>query len=94
MVSPETYNSQSQLRAGIFCCKLALARFAARAEKPASIDSAVGLRELRDQTSDRHAIQEKAFEDLWLRVVWLIVDCCKDLGADAPVIMQPHEVWR
>ncbi len=38
----------------------------AQAAKPGGLDSGVALREYRDQTTQRFAIQEKAFETLKL----------------------------
>jgi hypothetical protein len=63
-----------------------VSRMAAQAVKPAGIDSGVAMREYRDQTTQRFSMQEKAFERLVLDVYELALDCCKDLGEDAPVI--------
>lgn len=65
-----------------------VSRMASQAVKPAGIDSGVAMREYRDQTTQRFAPQEKGFEQLWLDVITLILDCCKDLDAAAPVVMR------
>lgn len=54
---------------------------------PAGIESGVGVREVRTTRTQRFSIQEKAFEQFWLDTVWLILDCCKDLGSKAPEIL-------
>jgi hypothetical protein len=59
---------------------------AAHGTKPAGLDSGAALREHRDQTTQRFATQEKAYERFKLDVVILMIGCCKRLGAKAPVI--------
>lgn len=61
-------------------------RMASQGVVPAGIDSGVGVREARMTSTQRFAIQEKAFEQLLLDVHVLILDVCKDLGEAAPVI--------
>lgn len=86
-VSPEVYKTRDELKQSIFE-ELGISRLAANSMKPAGIDSGVGLREYRDITTQRFAPQEQEFEKLNLEVDWLILDCAKDLGAEAPVIMR------
>lgn len=86
-VSPETYQSRQDLKAAAFE-EFGVSQMAARATKPAGIDSGVAMREYRDQTTQRFATQEKAYEQLVLDVVQLVLGCCKKLGSDAPVIMR------
>jgi hypothetical protein len=84
-VSGETYQSRLDLReAGNN--EFGQSGMATHAAKPAGIDSAVGLREFKDQTTQRFAMQEKGFEQLVLDTIWNMLDCCKDLGAKAPTI--------
>jgi hypothetical protein len=87
VVNKETYASRDQLKASAFQ-EFGVSMLAAHATKPAGIDSGVALREYRDQTTQRFSMQEKGFEKLWLDAVWLMVDVCKDLGANAPVMMR------
>lgn len=61
-----------------------VSRMAATSSKPAGLDSGVALREWRDMGTDRFSLQEKGFERLYLDVVMLILDACKDLGPNAP----------
>jgi hypothetical protein len=61
-------------------------QLAATAKKPAGLESGAALREYRDATTQRFALQEKAFERLVLEVLWLAIDVCKDLGEDAPEV--------
>jgi hypothetical protein len=83
--SPEVYQNRETLKGSAFE-ESGVSRMAAQAAKPAGIDSAVGMREYRDQTTQRFAPQEKDFESFVLEVFVHILDCCKDLGADAPVV--------
>lgn len=56
-----------------------MSRLTATAKKPAGIESGAGLREYRDATTQRFALQEKAFEQLVLDIIWLALDVCKNL---------------
>jgi hypothetical protein len=86
-VSPELYKRQQDVKASAYE-ESGVSRMAAAAAKPAGLDSGVALREYRDQTTQRFAQQEKAYERLKLDVVLLLLKCCKKLGKDAPVIMR------
>lgn len=83
--SPEVYQNRNDLK-NAASENSGVSRMASQAMKPAGIESAVGMREYRDQTTQRFAPQEKRFERLVLDVYWHIIDRCKDLGADAPVV--------
>jgi hypothetical protein len=83
--SPEVYQHREAMKAAA-SEDSGVSRFASQAVKPAGIDSGVGMREYRDQTTQRFAPQEKRFERLVLDTCWHVLDCCKDLGADAPVV--------
>ena len=85
LVSNETYQSRTDLRSAAYE-ESGVSRMAAQSVKPAGLDSGVAMREYRDQTTQRFAMQEKGFEQFWLDTVWLIIDCSKDLGALAPVV--------
>jgi len=54
--------------------------------KPTGIDSGIGMREVRDQASQRFSMQEKEFERFVLDVFLQVVGCCKELGDAAPVV--------
>jgi len=86
-VHPETYQDRERMKAAAFE-ESGQSRLAAQSVKPPGVDSAVALREYRDQTTQRFALQEKGFEQLWLDTMVLILDCCKDLGDQAPVVMK------
>src|SRR5262249_2482258 len=86
-VSAETYKSRDDLKQSAYD-ESGVSRLSAHSMKPAGIDSGAGLREYRDITTQRFAPQEQEFERLNLAVDWLILACCKDLGADAPEIMR------
>lgn len=88
VVNAETYQSRRDLRdsAGE---EFGQTRMVTHGSKPTGLDSAVALREFTDQTSQRFASQEKAFEeDLVLQTNFLMLDTCKDLGDEAPVVMR------
>ncbi len=87
-VAGETYQSRIDLRnsAGE---EFGQSRMSTHGAKPAGLDSGAALREFKDQTTERFAPQEKGFEeDLVLDTIWLILDVCKDLGADAPTVIR------
>jgi hypothetical protein len=83
--SPEVYTHLDRRKSAAFE-ESGVARMSATGTKPAGLDSGVALREYRDQTTQRFSMQEKAFEQLVLDVYVHIIDCCKDLGEDAPVV--------
>ena len=83
--SPEVYQHRETLKGSAFE-ESGVSRMAASAAKPAGIDSGVGLREYRDQTTQRFAPQEKRYEQLVLDAYWHVLACCKDLGSDAPEV--------
>ena len=58
-----------------------VSRMAAQSVKPAGLDSGRALREYRDQTTQRFALQEEAFERLKLDVITLLLKACKKLAA-------------
>ena len=59
----------------------------AAGDVPAGVETGAAVREVRQTRTKRFTSQEKAFEQFWLDTVWLILDCCKDLGAKAPKIL-------
>lgn len=69
-------------------------RLTANAKKPSGIESGTALREYRDATTQRFALQEKAFEQLILDIVWLALDVCRELGNKAPVVYAPSRRKR
>jgi hypothetical protein len=83
--SPEVYQNRNDMKAAA-SEDSGVSRFASQAVKPAGIDSGVGMREYRDQTTQRFAPQEKRFERLVLDTYWHVLDCCKDLGEAAPKV--------
>jgi hypothetical protein len=84
-VGPEIMQDRHDAKASAFE-ETGVSRMAATAMKPAGLESGVALREYRDQTTQRFALQEKAYERFVLDTIELLLDVCKDLGADAPVM--------
>jgi hypothetical protein len=84
-VSPEELRDADRLSAKASEVS-GVSRMASQSVKPAGIETGVALREYRDQTTQRFAEQEKDYELFVLDTVWLVIACCKKLGAKAPVI--------
>jgi hypothetical protein len=89
-VSPEVYARREAIKASAFE-ESGVSRMAAQSYKPGGLDSGAALREYRDQTTQRFAIQEKEFERFYLRTVWLVLDVAKDLGAKAPTMVRSRK---
>lgn len=86
-VSAETYQNRNDMKAAAYE-ESGVSRLAAQSVKPAGLDSGVAMREYRDQTTQRFALQEKAYEQLVLDIIWLVIDVCKDLGEAAPDVVR------
>lgn len=86
-VHPEIYQDLERRKAGAFQ-ETGQSQMGAQSVKPAGVDSGAALREYRDQTSQRFAIQEAAFERFVLDTILLVVAVCKQLGKAAPVIQR------
>ena len=84
-VSPEVYRRHDDIKNSSFE-ESGVSRMAAASMKPAGIESGVALREYKSQTSDRFALQEKSHEAYRLRIMWLALDACKELGKMAPTV--------
>jgi hypothetical protein len=84
-VSGEIYQNRLDMKAAAGE-DAGVSAMASRGVKPAGIDSGVGMREVRDMASQRFAMQEGQLEAFVLDTYWHVLDCCKDLGAEAPVI--------
>ncbi len=84
-ISPEVYkrvydvNASAERVSGVNS-------MASQGTKPAGLDSGIALREYKDQTTQRFATQEEAFEKFKLDVVLLMIVACKKLGKNAPTV--------
>lgn len=85
-VGKETYDSRREIKSDAFA-ESGVNNGMASGGIPGGIESGVGVREVRTTRTQRFSIQEKAFEKFWLDTLWLILDCCKDLGSKAPDIL-------
>lgn len=85
-VGKETYDSRLTIKSDAFS-ESGVNQIASGGDAPRGIETGAGFREWRGTTTRRFSIQESAFERLWLDVDWLIIDCCKKLGAKAPTIL-------
>jgi len=86
-VNAETYRSRVDLRESAQF-EFGQTSMATHGAKPPGIDSGVAMREYKDQTTQRFAEQEKAFEELILDTIWWLLNCCKKLGAKAPKVLR------
>lgn len=84
-VSGETYQRLERVKSGSFE-ESGVSRLAAQSAKPAGLDSGIALREYRDQTTQRFAMVEKAYERLNLDCDLLLIRLAKQLGKNAPKI--------
>lgn len=84
-VPNETYNRNEKLKESAQR-EFGQTSMATHGAKPAGIDSGVAMREFKDQTTQRFASQEQAFEHLILWTHYLLIDVCKDLGDKAPTV--------
>lgn len=85
-VGQETYASRREIKEDAFA-ESGVNAAMANGGIPGGIESGVGVREVRTTRTQRFSIQEKAFEQFWLDTLWLVLDCCKKLGAKAPDIL-------
>jgi hypothetical protein len=86
-VPAETYQSQRDLRDSAQR-EFGQTSMVTHGAKPAGLDSGVALREFKDQTTQRFAAQEQAYEHLVLDTIWLALKVCKKLGAKAPTMVR------
>jgi len=84
-VHPETYQDLDKRKNAAFE-ESGVNRMGAQGSKPAGLDSGAAIREYRDATTQRFSTPEMGFEKLVLDTYLLLIDCCKDLGKEAPVI--------
>jgi hypothetical protein len=84
-VSREIREHLAETKAGAYE-EAAISKMTATASKPAGLDSGAALREYRDATTERYALIEQAYEEMFLDVIMLVLDVCKDLGKRAPEI--------
>ncbi len=83
--SAETYQNREDLKSSAYE-ESGMSRLTATAQKPGGLDSGAALREYRDSTTQRFAMQEKSYERFVLTCYELLIGVCKELGATAPVI--------
>lgn len=86
-VGQETYASRREIKVDA-SNESGVSQAMASGGVPAGIESGAGVREVRVTRTQRFSIQEKAFEQFWLDTLWLVLDCCKDLGEKAPEILK------
>ncbi len=87
LVNPETYQSRRDLKESA-PEQMGVSRFAAQSSIPAGLETGAAVREYSAKSSERHSPQEAAYEQFILDVHWLLLDVCKDLGDDAPTVLE------
>lgn len=90
-VHPELLSSQERLKRGAFE-DFGANQAASHGSVPAGLETGAAVREVRQAQTQRFAPQEADFEQLELDVVWLELDACKDLGDEAPTVLESR--WR
>lgn len=92
VVTPQGLTNQlavrrEQLKASAFE-RSGVSRLSAHGQKPAGLDSGAAQREYQDITTQRFAIQEKAYERFFLDIVEQMLMCASEMAeeGDAPVI--------
>lgn len=84
-VHPQELQDAERLSSKIFEVS-GVSRLTAQAVKPAGIETGAAIREFHDKTTVRFSEQEADYEQFVLDTVWLMLDVCKDLGANAPTV--------
>lgn len=85
-VNAETFQSRIQLKQSAQE-EFGQTSMVTHGAKPPGLDSGAALREFTDHTSQRWGAQELMFEqDLFLKTIELLLECCKDLGDEAPTM--------
>ena len=92
-IGAESYQRRIDIKIGALE-ELGVSRMQAQAKVPGGFESGAAVREFRAATTERFAPQEKAYERHILEIIWLALDCAKDLGAKAPVITRKAKHGR
>lgn len=90
-VHPELYKSREDLKQSA-AYEFGQSDFSLQSRIPAGLETGAAVREARESITQRFAPQEADFERLFLDVVWLVIDACKELGKDAPTIIETR--WQ
>lgn len=90
-VHPELYKSREDLKQSA-AYEFGQSDFSLQSRIPAGLETGAAVREARESITQRFAPQEADFERLFLDAVWLALDACKELGKDAPTIIETR--WQ
>jgi hypothetical protein len=90
-VHPELYKSREDLKQSA-AYEFGQSDFSLQSRIPAGLETGAAVREARESITQRFAPQEADFERLVLDAVWLMIDACKELGKDAPTIIETR--WQ
>lgn len=77
-VSGDMYQQRRELRAEAFE-ETGISQAAAQGEKPAGVDSAAAVREVSHRETERFAIQEQAYEEMFLDAAWMFIAIAKEI---------------
>lgn len=85
-ISPEQLSYRQQVKMEAFE-SFGNSRDLVNGSVPNQLESGVAVREARQTSTGRWALQEQDFEQLILDIMWLVLNTCRDLGKDAPVVI-------
>ncbi len=86
-VHPEVYQSRRDIKESSFD-EFGTSKLSSGRATPAGLETGAAVREWSAKSTERFSPQEADFEQLCLDVDFLLVDVCKDLGADAPSVLE------
>lgn len=90
-VHPELYKSREDLKQSA-AFEFGQSDFSLQSRIPPGLQTGAAVREARESITQRFAPQEADFERLFLDAVWLAIDACKELGDNAPMIIETR--WQ
>jgi len=90
-VHPELINSRMQLKQSAFE-EFGQNQQASHGSIQPGLETGAAVREFRQSQTQRFAPQEADFEHLVLDATFLMIDACKDLGAEAPTVLESR--WQ
>lgn len=90
-VHPELLKSREDLKQSA-AYEFGQSDFSLQSRIPAGLETGAAVREARESITQRFAPQEADFERLVLDAVWLAIDACKELGKNAPTIIETR--WQ
>lgn len=85
-VGQETYASRREIKMDA-AAEAGVSQDMQTGDVPAGVETGEAVRQVRQTRTKQFTCQEQAFERYVLDTIWLVLDCCKDLGDKAPEIL-------